>query len=437
MIKTDLSDHYITFVTLCKLTEIASKHPCNKNKSKGDMTKFFSEAFKDDLEKSLTNFMTFLPEITINNFNSEFSKFVDIFKSVVDKHAPFKLLSRRQSKFMLKPWITKDIKISIKKKQKMYKSHYLEGNEVAKLLYKNYANKLSKIKNAENKRYFGSELHNCKTNIHKTWDIIKSLLPKKTAKQTIQMLEASDGTVVHDPKLIEIHLGDYFSTVATTVVDNLNILPDSSSFNEFLHDRMVDSIFLQPRVPTEVFILINNALVNKKACGPDNISPYLIKVAAAIVSEPLSEFVNYSFAFGIFADILKLAKVVHVFKSGNKRVVTNYRPISLLSSFSKVFEILLYQRLDTFIRKHSIISPFQYGFRARHSTKHAVTDVNTMAYDNINDKKFTGVSFLDIKKAFDTVDHDILINKLEHYEIGGTANDLLKSYSSQKKNSLL
>ena len=136
-----------------------------------------------------------------------------------------------------------------------------------------------------------------------------------------------------------------------------------------------------------------NALVDKKDCGPDNISLYFIKVAAAMVSQPLSELVNYSFAFGIFPDILKLVKVVPVFKSGNKRVVTNYRSISLLSSFSMIFEKFLYQRLDTFIRKLSIISLFQYGFRAVHSTMHVFTDVITMAYDNINDKKFTGVSF--------------------------------------------
>ena len=87
------------------------------------MTKFSFEALRDGLEKSLTNFMTFLPEITINNYNSEFANIVDIFKSVVDKHAPFKLLFRRQSKFMLKHWIIKGIKISIQKKQKMYKTH--------------------------------------------------------------------------------------------------------------------------------------------------------------------------------------------------------------------------------------------------------------------------------------------------------------------------
>ena len=205
MIKTDLRDHYITFVTLCKLTEIASKHSSHKNKSeRRDMTKFSSEAFNDDHEKSFTNFMTFLPEIIINNFNSEFAKFVDIFKSVVDEHAPFKFFSRRQSKFMLKSWITKGIKISIQKKQKMCKSLYLEEHEVAKFLYKSYANKLTKIKNAAKKSYFGSELRNCKNNIRKTWDFIKSLLPKKTAKQTIQMTEASDGTVIHDPKVIDL-----------------------------------------------------------------------------------------------------------------------------------------------------------------------------------------------------------------------------------------
>ena len=120
------------------------------------MTKFSSEAFDDDLEKSWTNFMTFLPEITVNNFISELAEFVDIFKSVVDKHAPFKFLSRRQSKFMLKPWITKSMKISIQKKRKMCKSHYVEGNEVAKFLYQSYANKLTKFKNAAKKAILGA-----------------------------------------------------------------------------------------------------------------------------------------------------------------------------------------------------------------------------------------------------------------------------------------
>ena len=114
------------------------------------------------------------------------------------------------------------------------------------------------------------------------------------------------------------------------------------------------------------------AFVNKKACGPDNISPYFIKIAAATVSESRSEFVNYSFAFGKFPDILKLAKLDPVFKSGNKRVVTNYRPISLLSSFPKIFEKLLYQRMDTFIRKHFVTSPFQCGYQAGHSTNSLV-----------------------------------------------------------------
>ena len=136
------------------------------------------------------------------------------------------------------------------------------------------------------------------------------------------------------------------------------------------------------------------------------------------------------FSLGIFPDKLKIAKVKPIFKSCNKTNPSNYRLISLLTIFSKIFEKLIYKRLDSFICKHCIIAATQYGFRAGHSTMHAVTDVILAVYDNINDQKYTGLIFLDIKKAFDTVNHNILIEKLEHLGIRGLAKKLLNSYLS-------
>ena len=137
-------------------------------------------------------------------------------------------------------------------------------------------------------------------------------------------------------------------------------------------------------------------------------------MSASIISEPLSILVNQAFSLGVFPDSLKIAKVVPIYKSGDKRNPSNYRPISLLMCFSKIFKKLIFTRIDSFICKHSILASTQYGFRKGLSTMYAVTEVITTAYDNISAHLHTGLVFLDIKKAFDTVNHNILIQKLEH-----------------------
>ena len=171
----------------------------------------------------------------------------------------------------------------------------------------------------------------------------------------------------------------------------------------------------------------------RKSSGFDHIPSFFVKLAGPVISEPLSVLVNYSITLGIFPEVLKVAKVIPVYKSGSRHNPTNYRPISLLSCFAKIFEKLLYKRLDIFIRTHSIIVPTQYGFRPGLSTMHAVTDVLTLVYDNIHEKKYTRLIFLDIQKAFDTVDHNILIAKLEHYGIGDIAKNLFESYLQNRQ----
>ena len=183
--------------------------------------------------------------------------------------------------------------------------------------------------------------------------------------------------------------------------------------------------------PIEVFNTISSLKPNK-SCGADNI-PARFQLSATLIAEPLSIYVNSAFTLGLFPDNLKTAKVIPVHKTGDKYNPLNYRPISLLTTFSKVFEKLIYSRAEAFLNKHSLIAPTQYDFRAGHLTIHALTDVITSIYDNININQHTILIFLDIKKAFDTVNHKILIKKLEHYGIRGTANDLSKSHLSDRK----
>ena len=180
-----------------------------------------------------------------------------------------------------------------------------------------------------------------------------------------------------------------------------------------INSKATLSEFLSPTTPTKIFHQINS-IKNSKSCGHDEVSSYFLKVAANILAAPLSYFFNTCFTSDIFPDCLKIAKVIPVFKWGSKTDTTNYRPISILSPFSKT---------TAYLEKHWLLLPTQFG-----STTHALLDVGTSCYDNINDTNYTALLFLDPKKAFDSVKHEIFIHKLEHYGIRGVALDLFSSF---------
>ena len=161
-----------------------------------------------------------------------------------------------------------------------------------------------------------------------------------------------------------------------------------SEHTKYLTKRLHQSLFLSPTTSFEVFNLISG-LKNTKSNGKDNISAYFLKVAAKVIAALLAQLFNYSFLLGIFPASLKIAKIEPIYKSGDKSDVSNYRPISILSPISKILEKLIHVRSINFFNKHSVLLPIQYGFRVNHSTSHALTDVLTSLYDNINDENYT------------------------------------------------
>ena len=158
-----------------------------------------------------------------------------------------------------------------------------------------------------------------------------------------------------------------------------------------------------PTTPKEFFTAINSLKLNK-ASGNDDILPFFLKMAAQIIASPLSMFINSRFTFGIFPNKLTLAKVVSVFKKGFFNMLTTYRPTSLLPCFPKVFQrLLICNRLLSFFTRSYTIVPTQYSFRHNRSAIYAILDLITTCLDNTNNKKFSTMILLDIKKAFHSV----------------------------------
>ena len=161
----------------------------------------------------------------------------------------------------------------------------------------------------------------------------------------------------------------------------------------------------------------------------------LLKSARQAISHTLAELKNKSISTGIYPHKLKHAIVTPIYKADDETDPKNNRPISLLSVFNRIIEKLMYKRLKSFINKNDIFFTWQYGFREKCPTQHAILDILNKIQNNIDKRLYSCGIFIDLKKAFDTVDHSILLHKLYHCGIRGMSNDWLSSYLSVRMQS--
>ena len=223
---------------------------------------------------------------------------------------------------------------------------------------------------------------------------------------------------------------EFFTSIATKTVSSLN--PSDKDPTDLIAQNLDKFKFSNKLLTKKEILEATDFLANKTTPAHTGVSTHFIKQMVTSLINPLFHIFNLSFSTGVVPAQLKIAKVIPIFKAGDKSSMDNYRPISLLSSFSKILEKIVALRLMNFLNNNDILSKWQFGFRLGHSTSHPMVHFLNKITDALNNKKHTIAIFCDLKKAFDTCNHNILLAKLKKYGVDGSELDWFQSYLSNR-----
>jgi len=361
--------------------------------------------------------------------NTMYSLFNNKFNTSYNEVMPMKTKRIKLYHNKYKPWITHSILTSAKKKNQLYLDYLKKKTPESKIKYSKYRNKFTGIIRAAEKAYYANRFESLKGNMKETWNLINNLITNNTVGKQVVKEILSNGQIVNQPKDIANKFNEYFINVGPNLASKIPSMPAHASVKDTMPSPNSYSMFIEPCTENEIITVTKN-FSNSKGIGLDGYSVKVVKHVINEIANPLCKIFNQSFVTGIFPDKLKHARVTPIFKSDDKLLVNNYRPVSVLPVFSKMLEKLMHNRLTGFINKHKILCENQYGFREEHSTNTAILDMVDQISQKMEQKHYSIGVFLDLSKAFDTIDHQILLEKLNIYGIRGVALEWISNYLS-------
>lgn len=416
--KLGLSDHFPVF--------LSRKTNCSNGPKNTHFTISY-RSFKHFNENSFVNDLKSTPWDIVKVFddtNDSVEIWSSLFSDIINKHLP--LRKHRVKRKQQPKWLTANIIDAIKTRDRFKSINNQEQ-------YKLWRNKVSKMIKLSKKQQFSDIINENANNPASIWKLFKELgASKRNSGTSILSLKIND-EIIKNSSDIASEFNKFFVSVAVKIKEP--IVPSKfEKLKAFCDEKLSENISFS--IPTIAHEKVEKYLKNidiTKATGADNIGPRVLKLAAPYISDSLSYICNQSITSSTFPEKWKEGKVTPLHKNGSKDDTNNYRPISVLPIVSKLLEKHIHDSLMFYLTSNNLLHSTQSGFRPNHSCETALLQMINKWFEAINNSQMIGMVMVDFRKAFDLVDHTLLLKKLKYYRISKETIDWFSSYLLNRK----